>query len=161
MARAEASRIAAALLARGQTLATVECSLGGALGDALTDVAGASSWFVGGVAPYAASAKATLLGVDDFGHDGAVSASAARLLASAGRDRLGADWCLAETGIAGPRGSRRSAKDPGTAYLCLAGPSGLAESTVTTGRDDREANKRAFLAAALELISKNVETPVV
>jgi nicotinamide-nucleotide amidase len=157
-------RIAAALTARHQTLATVECSLGGALGGALTEVAGASAWFVGCVAPYAAGAKQALLGIgpDQLGADGAVSPLAARLLARAARERLGADWALAETGIAGPRGQRRSAKEPGTVYLALVGPDGLEhELERATGLDDRSANRRAFLAAALELISTNVEMSVV
>ena len=69
---------------------------------------------------------------------------------------------VAETGLTGPRGAHRSAKEPGTAYLALLGPGGLvAEREVWTGLDDRAANKRAFLAGALallaEIISKNVE----
>jgi PncC family amidohydrolase len=157
-------RIAAALLARGQTLATVECSLGGALGGALTELAGASAWFAGCAAPYSAAAKVGLLGVgaEALGADGAVSPLAARLLAEAGRSRLSADWALAETGIAGPRGQRRSAKEPGTAYLAQAGPDGqLATAEVATGHDDRDANRRAFLAAALMLISTSVEIKVI
>ena len=153
-------RIAAALTARQQTLATVECSLGGAIGGALTEVAGASAWFVGCVAPYSAAAKEALLGVgrEALGADGAVSPLAARLLAEAARARLGADWALAETGIAGPRGQRRSAKEPGTAYLALVGPDGHVRArAVATGLDDRAANRRAFLAAALELISTSIE----
>jgi nicotinamide-nucleotide amidase len=153
-------RIATALTARGQTLATVECSLGGALGGALTGVAGASAWFVGCVAPYSAAAKQSLLGVgpEALGSEGAVSPLAARLLAEAARTRLGCDWALAETGIAGPRGQRRSAKEPGTAYLALVGPDGRARPReVATGLDDRAANREAFLAAALDLISTSIE----
>ena len=155
-------RIAAALTARGQTLATVECSLGGALGGALTELAGASGWFVGSVAPYSAHAKAALLGLgpEQLGAEGAVSPTAARLLAEAARARLGADWALAETGIAGPRGQRRSAKEPGTAYLALVGPDGFRhERAVETGLDDRAANRRAFLDGALALISTSIEIP--
>ena len=155
-------RIAAALIGRGQTLALVECTLGGALGGALTEVAGASAWFVGCVAPYSAAAKEALLGVgrDQLGPEGAVSPLAARLLAEAARARLGADWALAETGIAGPRGQRRSVKEPGTAYLALVGPDGRARPReLATGLDDRAANREAFLAAALDLISTSIEIP--
>ncbi|HEV8632876.1 MAG TPA: CinA family protein [Chloroflexota bacterium] len=153
--QSQVERIAAALTEHGQTLAVVECTLGGALGAALTGVAGASSWFVGGLAPYAARAKERLLGLSgaDFGDEGAVSARAARLMAEAARARLGATWALAETGIAGPRGQRRSAKEPGTAFICLIGPDGAAhERTLATGQDDRAANRRAFLTAALDLL---------
>jgi PncC family amidohydrolase len=152
-------RIAAGLTARGETIALVECTLGGALGAALTELAGASAWFVGGLAPYAGAAKARLLGLtgQDFGPDGAVSAGAARLMAAAVREQLGATWGFAETGIAGPRGQRRSAKEPGTAFLCLVGPEGGAHSrSVATGLDDRSANRRAFLAAALDLLAERL-----
>jgi nicotinamide-nucleotide amidase len=159
-----ARRIAEALTRRGETLATVECSLGGALGDVLTDVAGASAWFVAAVVPYSAGAKSALLGLDReaFGADGVVSAFGAAALARAGKECLGADWALAETGIAGPRGQHRSSKEPGTDHLCLVGPAGLEVSIeVGTGHDDRLANKAAFLSAALDLISTNVEIPVI
>jgi PncC family amidohydrolase len=149
------THIAAALIARNHTLAVVECTLGGGLGAALTAVPGASAWFIASVAPYAAVAKEDLLGLkpSDFGPDGAVSAGAARRMAEAARGRLGATWALAETGIAGPRGRHRSAKEPGTAFLCLVGPNGAAyERAVRTGVDARAANRRAFLAAALDLL---------
>lgn len=164
MAAEAARRIATALAARGETLATVECSLGGALGGALTAVPGASGWFLGGVAPYSAAAKERLLGVGGpgLGAEGAVSPMAARVLARAFRERLGADWVLAETGVAGPRGQHRSTKEPGTAFLALYGPDGIAhEMTVSTGLEDREQNRRAFLDAALSLISTTIKMPVV
>jgi PncC family amidohydrolase len=147
----QVGRVAAALTERGQRLAVVECTLGGALGGALTGVAGASGWFVASVAPYSAEAKTTLLGVSS---SGAVSAEAARALAAAARERLGAEWALAETGIAGPRGTRRSAKEPGTWFACLIGPDGVQERALETGLDDRAANRAAFLGAALELLSE-------
>jgi PncC family amidohydrolase len=153
--QSQVERIASSLSARAQTLAVVECTLGGALGGVLTEIAGASSWFVGGLAPYAALAKERQLGLSgaDFGEEGAVSARAARLMAEAARSRLGATWALAETGIAGPRGQRRSAKEPGTAFICLIGPDGAAhERALATGHDDRAANRRAFLVAALDLL---------
>ena len=160
---ARTRQIAARLTAANQTLATVECAIAGALGAALTDVAGASAWYAGGVAPYSARAKETLLGLgrDAFAGHGAVSPEAALLLARAARERLGADWALAETGLLGPRGAHRSAKEPGTAHLALVGPNDLTiEREVRTGLDDRLANKRAFLAAALDLLADGISTNV-
>jgi nicotinamide-nucleotide amidase len=85
---------------------------------------------------------------------GSVSPEAARALATAARDRLGADWVLAETGIAGPRGTRRSAKAPGTWHACLVGPGTIQERSLETGLDDRGENRAAFLKAALALLSE-------
>ena len=117
----------------------------------MTELPGASAWFVASVAPYSAAAKRELLGLE---LTGAVSPEAARVLASAARERLGADWVLAETGIAGPRGQRRSAKPPGTWFACLAGPDGVQEASLETGLDDRKVNREAFLTAALGLLSE-------
>jgi PncC family amidohydrolase len=129
----------------------VECTLGGALGAALTELPGASAWFVASVAPYSAAAKQRLLGVQLAG---AVTPEAARALATAARDRLGVDWALAETGIAGPRGTHRSAKAPGTWHACLVGPEKIEERSLDTGLDDRGENRAAFLNAALALLSE-------
>lgn len=153
--------VAAQLGAANQTLVTVECTLGGALGHLLTNVPGASAWYLGGVVPYAARAKETWLGLGAaaFAGHGAASPEAARRLAEAAQARLGATWALAETGLLGPRGGRRSAKDPGSGFLCLAGPDGrVATRLVSTGLDDRLANKRAFLVAAVELLAENIST---
>lgn len=160
---ASAEAIGSALRARGQTLAIVECSLGGALGHVLTNVPGASSWLAASLTPYSAAAKTSLLGTDadSFGADGAVSASGARVMADAIRARVGADWGFAESGILGPRGARRSAKAPGLGFLCLVGPTGeVSARTIETGHDDRLGNKRAFVAAALDLIRRAVEPGV-
>jgi nicotinamide-nucleotide amidase len=155
--------VAERLTAANQTLATVECAIAGGLGAALTDVPGASAWYAGGLAPYSARAKEALLGLgrDAFAGHGAVSPEAARRLAAAARERLGADWALAETGLLGPRGTHRSAKEPGTAYLALLGPDDVAlERELRTGLDDRLANKAAFLAAALDLLVEGISTNV-
>lgn len=154
-------QVAATLSSRNETLATVECTIAGALGAMLTDVPGASAWYAGGVVPYSARAKEVLLGLPPsaFGGHGTVSPEAAALLATSVRERLGSDWALAETGLTGPRGAHRSAKEPGTAYLCLLGPDGprLARE-IQTGLDDRAANKRAFLDAALALLAEGIST---
>lgn len=162
MADRRVAAIARALIARGETVATVECSLAGGLAAALTDLAGASTWLIGGLAPYAVGAKQTLLGLgpDTFAGHGAVSPEAAARLAAAGRERLGADWTLAETGLLGPRGTRRSAKEPGTAFLHLIGPRGEWAVAVSTGLDDRLANKQAILGAALDLLVDAISTNV-
>jgi nicotinamide-nucleotide amidase len=155
--------IAQALADAHQTLATAECSIAGALGAALTDVPGASAWYVGGVAPYSARAKEALLGLspDAFARHGAVSPESALLMAQVLRAKLGADWTLAETGLTGPRGTHRSAKELGTVYFALLGPGGLVvEHELRTGLDDRAANKRAFLAAAVALLAGNISKSV-
>ena len=145
-----AGQIAAALVARGETLAVVEASAGGRLCAALTAIPGSSRWFLGGAVAYSAVAKAALLDlapVETAGR-GAVEAATALLLARAVRRKLRADWGLAETGIAGPQAGRRSRKPAGLCLVALAGPGGEQAREVLTGLDDREANQQAFAEAA-------------
>jgi PncC family amidohydrolase len=118
-----ASVVGASLKAAGRTLAVAESCTGGMLGKMLTDVPGASEYFLGGVVAYADGAKTALLGVpaDVIAAHGAVSEPVARRLAEGARERFGADYGLGITGIAGPAGG--SAEKPvGLVYIGLAGP---------------------------------------
>ncbi len=151
--------IAARLAERGQTLSIVECTIGGAIGHLLTNVPGASAWFLGGIAPYSARFKERALGLSpsDFAEHGAVSPEAARLLATSMRERSGADWIVAETGLAGPRGQHRSSKPTGTIFICVIDPSGQSFDYVHyTGVDNRLANKKAFIGNVVDILDVSI-----
>jgi nicotinamide-nucleotide amidase len=109
--------------AAGQTLGVVESCTGGMLGEMLTEPAGASSVFMGGLLTYSNAMKTALAGVESdlLGEagPGAVSAETAASMARGGLDRLGVDHCLAVTGIAGPGGGSAS-KPVGTVWIALA-----------------------------------------
>jgi nicotinamide-nucleotide amidase len=102
----------------GQTLAVAESCTGGLVGKIITDLPGASAYFLGGVVSYANSAKHDLLGVDadSLAAHGAVSEAVAREMANGVRARFGADLGLAITGIAGPGGGSDQ-KPVGTVWL--------------------------------------------
>lgn len=110
------------LTARGATLATAESLTGGTLAARITDVPGASRVFRGGVVAYASDLKQQLLDVPAalVEEHGVVSAACARVMAEAGRARLGASYALSTTGVAGP--DRQEGKPPGTVFVGLAGP---------------------------------------
>jgi len=147
-----AARLQATCLEAGLTVATAESCTGGLLADALTDVAGSSGYYLGGVVAYADTAKRTLLGVGEevlLAH-GAVSAQVARAMAEGARARLGADLAAATTGIAGPGGATAD-KPVGLVYLAVAGPAGTEVQRRRWG-DDRAANKESSAVAALELL---------
>lgn len=114
------------LAASGRTLAVAESCTGGRLADRITDVPGASEVFLGGVVSYSNDLKQTLLGVrsETLAAHGAVSEEVAREMAIGARERLGADFALATTGIAGPTGGSE-AKPVGTVFIALASAAGV------------------------------------
>ncbi|HET7243721.1 MAG TPA: CinA family protein [Streptosporangiaceae bacterium] len=99
-----AARIVSTLGERGQTLATAESLTGGMLGAAITAIPGASVVYRGGVIAYATELKTVLLGVPAglLAQHGPVHPDVAAAMAAGVRDRLGATWGLATTGVAGP-----------------------------------------------------------
>lgn len=120
-----ASAVGERLRRAGQTLATAESCTGGLVGRMITDVPGASDYFLGGVVSYANEVKQSALGVpaDLLAEHGAVSEPVARAMAEGCRRTIGADWAVALTGIAGPTGGTDE-KPVGLVYIALAGPSG-------------------------------------
>lgn len=108
---------------RGETLAVAESCTGGLIGHRITEVAGSSEYFVAGVVAYQNEVKRRCLGVrsETLARCGAVSVETAVEMAEGVRQRTGATWGLATTGIAGPGGG--SAEKPvGTVCIALAGP---------------------------------------
>jgi nicotinamide-nucleotide amidase len=106
---------------RGKTIAVAESCTGGLVAERITDTPGSSAYFLGGVVAYANSAKKTLLGVPEsiLAEHGAVSEPVARAMAEGARERFGADFGVATTGISGPDGGTE-AKPVGTVYVALA-----------------------------------------
>ncbi|MGD0218426.1 MAG: competence/damage-inducible protein A [Desulfobaccales bacterium] len=107
----------------GLTLALAESCTGGLIGHRLTNVAGSSDYFLGGVVCYGNQAKMDLLRVapEVLAAWGAVSPETAREMARGAQIAFGARLGLAVTGIAGPGGGS-SGKPVGTVYIGLATP---------------------------------------
>jgi nicotinamide-nucleotide amidase len=104
------------LKARNMTLATMESCSGGELANLITNIQGSSDYYLGGFVAYSKQVKVAL-GVDpqiieDYGM---VSAETAIAMASAARERTGADVALSTTGVAGPDALDGVAR--GTMYL--------------------------------------------
>ena len=137
---------------RGETLAVAESCTGGLLGARITGVAGASEVFLGGVQSYANDVKEDLLGVQKelLMEFGAVSEECARAMAEGAREKLGADWALSITGIAGPDGGTEG-KPVGTMHIALAGKT---ETRHIARRApwDREGNRGFAVQGALTLL---------
>lgn len=111
------------LVDRSETVATAESCTGGMIGAAFTSVPGSSRYYLGGFVAYSNEAKVTQLGVRSVTLQihGAVSEQTAREMADGGARALGADWCVAVTGIAGPSGGTPE-KPVGTVWIAVSSP---------------------------------------
>src|SRR3954465_7234777 len=136
--RADVVDVHALLAERGATLAVAESLTGGLLGAALTATPGASATFRGGVLVYATDLKESLGGVPGplLAAEGAVSAEVAAAMAAGVRDRTGATYGVALTGVAGP--DSQDGHQPGTVFVAVAGPSGgqVRSLRLRGGRDE-------------------------
>lgn len=141
--------LAGELRARGDTLATAESCTGGWIAKVLTDLAGSSDWFAGGIVSYSNDAKSRLLGVapETIRQTGAVSEATVREMAEGVRARVGADHGLAVSGIAGPGGGTAD-KPVGTVWIAWADGLGT-RARVFHFEGDREAVRVQSVAAAL------------
>src|SRR3712207_3936693 len=113
-----------ALVERRQTLATAESLTGGLVAATFVEIPGVSSVYRGGVVVYATDLKHSLAGVpeDLLAERGPVDPDVARELATGVRERCGADWGVATTGVAGPE--PQDGVPVGTVYVAVAGPDG-------------------------------------
>ena len=108
-----------------QTLSVAESCTGGGLGEIITQIAGSSDYFWGGVISYDNRVKVALLDVNerDLNNVGAVSAIVAQQMALGVQKRLATDWGISITGVAGPGGGSET-KPVGLVYIGLASPDG-------------------------------------
>lgn len=120
-----ASVVGDLLKKRQETLSVAESCTGGGLGRMITAISGSSVYFMGGVISYDNVVKMGLLGVQSntLETEGAVSDSVARQMAQGVRARLGTDWGVSITGIAGPGGGTE-AKPVGLVYIGISDPDG-------------------------------------
>lgn len=144
------------LAARGHTIATAESCTGGMGGQVLTEVGGSSAWYAGSFVTYTNELKQALLGVpaEALRAGGAVSEPVVRAMAEGARQRIGATWAVAISGVAGPSGGTPD-KPVGTVWLACAGPGG---TTVRRAlfRGDRGQIRLASVYAALQLVREGL-----
>jgi nicotinamide-nucleotide amidase len=137
-------------------VATAESATAGGVSARLARVPGASHGLLGGVAVYDTEAKHRLLGVSEelLEEHGPVSGPVTDALARATRERFGADWGLAVTGVAGP--GTQNGLPIGTAFWALTHPDGHTE--VHHGRlpGDRGQVIARLGTAALDLLRRRL-----
>lgn len=130
------------------SLAVAESCTGGLLGHRITNVPGASDYFLGGVVAYANSIKIQLLGVPPQKLEtfGAVSEQTVKAMACGVRERFGADVSLAISGIAGPSGGTPE-KPVGMVWIGMCTPSACVTRRYQFSGDREEVKGQATEAA--------------
>jgi nicotinamide-nucleotide amidase len=146
--------IGSLLRQKGLTLGVVESATGGLISHRITNVPGSSDYYKGSVTAYSNEVKSGVVGVGEVTliQYGAVSPQVAEELAEGGKLLLGADICIADTGIAGPGGATAE-KPVGLFYL------GLSHGEMTYSRKhqfqgDREQNKQSAAEEALQWLKE-------
>jgi PncC family amidohydrolase len=142
---------------RNLKLSLAESCTGGLIGDRITDIAGSSEYFVGGLIAYAYEAKVALLGVswDTLNTLGAVSQQTVFEMARGARKVLNANIGVSVSGIAGPGGGTQE-KPVGTTWIGLVADDGE-WSQVFHFSGNRTQNKAAAADAALQFLLDYLE----
>ena len=141
----------------GKTVVVAESSTGGLIGHRLTEVAGSSAVFLGGVIAYNDQVKEQLLHLPRgvLEREGAVSAESAKAMADGVRRLLDADIGISATGIAGPTGATPG-KPLGLTFVALASATDLLCERFLWS-DSRPENNEASAEAALRLLQRYLE----
>ncbi|MFA5243469.1 MAG: nicotinamide-nucleotide amidohydrolase family protein [Sulfuricella sp.] len=140
-----------ALKARGWMLATAESCTGGWVGEAVTAVAGSSSWYDRGFITYTNASKLEMLGVqaETLARHGAVSEETVCEMAAGVLLHSQAHISLAISGIAGPTGGSPG-KPVGTVCFAWAIKDGTVKSERCLFPGDRREVRRQAVEHALQ-----------
>lgn len=148
--------IGKALQDRGQTLGVMESLTGGLLASTITDFQSSSKHFIGGITTYSTDLKIQM-GVPQETIDrfGVISEQTARAMAKAVRERLGTDFGIGVTGVAGP--DKQEDQPVGTVHIAVDGPQGVVVGMGPGWRGGRADNKRYAVLSALNLLRLYLE----
>ena len=153
----EMNTVVANLLIENKLTITIAESLtGGKISSMLVEKSGISEAFLEGIVCYSNKSKINTLGVreETLAKFGAVSEEVAKEMALGAAKRLGADFAVATTGIAGPN-SDESGKPVGLTYIGIYAQGDISvKECLFTG--DRELIRYRTSVEALEEVRKNI-----
>lgn len=132
-------------------LVTAESCTGGWLGQAVTAIAGSSTWYERGFITYSNAAKCEMLGVQatTLDHYGAVSPQTAQEMVVGALNRSHAQIGVSITGIAGPAGGT-AAKPVGLVCFAWAMKQGPVRQHTHVFKGDRKTIRRLAVTTALQ-----------
>ena len=137
----------------GKTLAVAESLTGGGLGAAITEVAGSSEVFLGGITTYSDLSKSKLLEVSKkmITKHTAVSEEVAKEMAANARNLFKSDYAISTTGVAGP--GKAYGKTAGTIWLAIASKKEVIAIELSIS-GDRATVRNATIESALATFSR-------
>jgi nicotinamide-nucleotide amidase len=144
------------LSSRNQWLAVMDSITGGLLSNTITDNPNSAQHFKGAIVSYNPDLNVQM-GVprEIIEQYGVISEETARAMAHVVRERLGADYGLGVTGVAGPE--KQEDKPAGTVHIAIEGPEGVVTGMGPGWRASRDDNKRFAVLAALNLLRLHLE----
>jgi competence/damage-inducible protein CinA-like protein len=153
--------VARVLVENHATIAVAESCTGGMLAERLTNVAGSSNYFLGGVVCYSNELKTAFVDVPPamIESKGAVSSEVALALASGIRRRTGATIGVGITGIAGPTGGTPE-KPVGLVHIAIADERGAREHAIRFP-GDRQRIRLYATQTALDIVRRYFLYPAV
>lgn len=151
-------QIGSLLRSRQCTMGTAESCTGGYVAHLVTQVAGSSAYFVGGVVSYSNEVKRNLLGVslDSLEAYGAVSRPVVEQMVLGVIRILGCDCAVATSGIAGPGGGTVD-KPVGTVWIAAAYKEQVVSSCFHFG-ERRDENIQQAANMALKMLIDLLES---
>lgn len=137
----------------GKTLAVAESLTGGGLGAAITEVAGSSEVFLGGITTYSDLSKTKLLEVSKklITKHTAVSEEVAKEMAANARSLFKSDYAISTTGVAGP--GKSYGKTAGTVWMAIASKKEVIAIELSIS-GDRATVRNATIESALATFSR-------
>jgi nicotinamide-nucleotide amidase len=140
------------LVGTGKKLGTVESCTGGSIAKRLVSVSGSSEFYYGSMISYTNELKEKLVGVHKatLVANGAVSEQVVIEMAENGRQKLGVDYCISVSGIAGPTGGTEE-KPVGLVWVAIATENKTYTKKYNFGFN-RERNIQATTIAALSFL---------
>ena len=139
---------------RGLTLSVAESCTGGYISHLITQHAGSSQVFFGGVVSYSNQLKESVLGVkpETLQQFGAVSGETVKEMVEGALRNFNSDYAVAVTGIAGPDGG--SAEKPvGTVWIAVANANKTVTKKFTFGNKRLQNIERSAVWAFFMLIT--------